>query len=70
MSLLPKIECSVCGEEIKKGDRIVVSGILYGSGWTSPLGRLDKILSEITREEGAIYCEKCFKEKCPDCDPY
>jgi hypothetical protein len=60
--------CSICGEKIEKEERIVISGILSGTGWTSPLGRLDKILDELTKDEGGVWHARCFKEICPECD--
>jgi len=62
--------CNRCGKEIEKGERFVVAGVLYGSGWTAPLGRLDKILKEMTKDEGGVWHHRCFKEMCPECDPF
>ena len=69
MSILPENpKCSVCGKEIDKGERFVIAGVLYGSGWTAPLERLDKIIGELTKDEGGVYHERCLKEKCPNCE--
>jgi hypothetical protein len=70
-ALIPKNpSCSRCGEEIEKGERIVIAGVLYGAGWTAPLGRLDKILDELTKDEGGVWHRRCFKKMYPECDPF
>ena len=69
MSILPtNPRCNICGEEIDKGERIIIAGVLYGEGWTAPLGRLDRIIKGLTKEEGGVYHDSCLKDKCPNCN--
>jgi hypothetical protein len=69
MSILPKNpKCKICGKEIKKDEKFVLAGVLYGEGWTTPLGRLDRIIGELTKDEGGVYHNSCLKDKCPECD--
>ena len=69
MSILPENpRCVICGNEITKDEKFIIAGILYGEGWNAPLGRLDKIISELTKKEGGVYHGSCLKQKCPDYD--
>lgn len=69
MSILPdNPRCVICGEEIQKGEKFVIAGILYGEGWTAPLGRLDKLIDKLTEKEGGVYHNGCLDEKWPQCN--
>lgn len=52
-------QCADCGKEIEEGEFIAILGEAPPGGLSTPVGRADKIISDI----GETYCRECLKKQ-------